>query len=156
LSHGSDDQWEFIGETSTSRRFERPNEPDGAQDHTHQVVNAGTDSSASNSPPTNTPTETAEENTVTQSNKTDNSDHVDKTTAYSTEDHQSDLREANHLFEDEHYGLDDLEKIMSEIGNMRSNLRLMPDFQRREMAAKLAMKMAAMFGDDDEEAFDDI
>lgn len=156
LSHGSDDQWEFIGETSTSRRFERPNEADGAQDHTHQVVNAGTDSSASNSRPTNTPTETTEENTVTQSNKTDNSDHVDTTTAYSTEDHQSDLPEANHLFEDEHYGLDDLEKIMSEIGNMRSNLRLMPDFQRREMAAKLAMKMAAMFGDDDEEAFDDI
>jgi alpha- and gamma-adaptin-binding protein p34 len=45
---------------------------------------------------------------------------------------------------------------MSEIGNMRSNLRLMPNFQRREMAAKLAMKMAAMFGDDDEEGLEDI
>ena len=30
------------------------------------------------------------------------------------------------------------------------------DFQRREMAAKLAMKMAAMFGGDEEEAFEDI
>lgn len=119
-------------------------------------MKAGTDSSASNSLPSNMPTETAEENTVTRSNKTDNSDHVDTTTAYSTEDNQSDLPEANHLFEDEHYGLDDLEKIMSEIGNVRSNLRLMPDFQRREMAAKLAMKMAAMFGGDEEEAFEDI
>jgi hypothetical protein len=42
---------------------------------------------------------------------------------------------------------------MSEIGNMRSNLRLVPDFQRREMAAKLAMKMATMFGDSDDEGF---
>ncbi|KAI9083906.1 hypothetical protein K1719_034164 [Acacia pycnantha] len=42
--------------------------------------------------------------------------------------------------------LEDLEQLMSEIGNMRSGLRLMPDFQRREMAAKLALKMASMFG----------
>ncbi|KAL8122098.1 hypothetical protein AgCh_018727 [Apium graveolens] len=51
------------------------------------------------------------------------------------------------------YGLDNLETLMSEIGTMRDSLRLMPDFQRREMAANLAMKMAAMFGDgsDDEE-----
>jgi len=48
--------------------------------------------------------------------------------------------------DNEHYGLDDMERLMSEIGNVRDNLRLMPDFQRREMAAKLAMRMAAMFG----------
>lgn len=49
--------------------------------------------------------------------------------------------------------LEDLEQLMSEIGNMRAGLRLMPDFQRREMAAKLALKMASMFGggSDDEE-----
>ncbi|XP_057539722.1 uncharacterized protein LOC130817826 isoform X1 [Amaranthus tricolor] len=46
-----------------------------------------------------------------------------------------------------HMELEDLEQLMSEISNMRSNSRLMPDFQRREMAAKLAMRMAAMFGD---------
>ncbi|KAK3222129.1 hypothetical protein Dsin_009154 [Dipteronia sinensis] len=40
----------------------------------------------------------------------------------------------------------DLEQLMSEIGSMRNNLRLMPDFQRKEMAANLAMKMASMFG----------
>lgn len=45
------------------------------------------------------------------------------------------------------YDFEDLEQLMSEIGNMRDTLRLLPDFQRREMAAKLAMKMAAMFGD---------
>ncbi|KAL3613647.1 hypothetical protein CASFOL_041721 [Castilleja foliolosa] len=49
--------------------------------------------------------------------------------------------------EDKAYEFEDLETLMSEIGNMRSGLRLMPDFQRREMAAKLAMKMAVMFGD---------
>ncbi|KAH7519806.1 uncharacterized protein LOC107424310 [Ziziphus jujuba] len=51
------------------------------------------------------------------------------------------------------FDFEDLEQLMSEIGNMRDNLRLMPDFQRREMAAKLALKMAAMFGggSDDEE-----
>ncbi|KAK3013662.1 hypothetical protein RJ639_008533 [Escallonia herrerae] len=46
-----------------------------------------------------------------------------------------------------HYEFEDLEQLMSEIGNMRDSLRLMPDFQRREMAANLAMKMASMFGD---------
>ncbi|KAK3034195.1 hypothetical protein RJ639_034335 [Escallonia herrerae] len=46
-----------------------------------------------------------------------------------------------------HYEFEDLEQLMSEIGNMRDSLRLMPDFQRREMAANLAMKMAVMFGD---------
>ncbi|PIN12960.1 hypothetical protein CDL12_14420 [Handroanthus impetiginosus] len=54
------------------------------------------------------------------------------------------------------YDFEDLEKLMAEIGNMRNGLRLMPDFQRREMAAKLAMKMATMFGDssEGEEEFD--
>jgi len=47
--------------------------------------------------------------------------------------------------------LEDLEHLMSEIGNMRAGLRLMPDFQRREMAAKLAMKMASIFGGDSDE-----
>ncbi|KAL5063558.1 hypothetical protein RYX36_025295 [Vicia faba] len=47
--------------------------------------------------------------------------------------------------------LEDLEQLMSEIGNMRTGLRLMPDFQRREMAAKLAMKMASLFGGDSDE-----
>ncbi|WJX94038.1 hypothetical protein P8452_75501 [Trifolium repens] len=47
--------------------------------------------------------------------------------------------------------IEDLEQLMSEIGNMRSGLRLMPDFQRREMAAKLAMKMASLFGGDSDD-----
>ncbi|KAJ4714025.1 GTP binding [Melia azedarach] len=50
-----------------------------------------------------------------------------------------------------HFDFEDLEQLMSEIGNMRNNLRLMPDFQRREMAAKLAMKMATMFGGSSED-----
>ncbi|PKA52118.1 Ras-related protein RABD2a [Apostasia shenzhenica] len=55
------------------------------------------------------------------------------------------------LDEDEHYGYEDLERLMFEIGNIRGNLRLMPDFQRREMAANLATKMAAMFGENSDE-----
>ncbi|KAI7738389.1 hypothetical protein M8C21_008452 [Ambrosia artemisiifolia] len=53
-----------------------------------------------------------------------------------------------------HFELEDMEQLMSEIGSMRDSLRLMPGFQRRKMAATLAMKMASMFGDtsgDDEE-----
>uniref|UniRef100_A0A5B7AU79 Uncharacterized protein n=1 Tax=Davidia involucrata TaxID=16924 RepID=A0A5B7AU79_DAVIN len=63
---------------------------------------------------------------------------------------------ASELDEGTHYEFEDLEQLMSEIGNMRDSLRLMPDFQRREMAAKLALKMAAMFGDSsgDEEGCD--
>lgn len=66
-----------------------------------------------------------------------------------------DFDEASEPDEGAHYELEDLEKLMSEIGSMRDSLRLMPDFQRREMAGKLAMKMAAMFGDSsgDEEGF---
>jgi alpha- and gamma-adaptin-binding protein p34 len=105
---------------------------------------------ASNQLSNDTSTETTEEKIVTQGHETD-SDHLKGTQADSDENHEAHAPDVTKLFEDEHYGIDDLEQLMSEIGNMRSNLRLMPDFQRREMAAKLAMKMAAMFGDDDEE-----
>lgn len=50
------------------------------------------------------------------------------------------------LNEDAQHGHEDLERLMCEIGSMRDSLRLMPDIQRRDMAAKLAMKMASMFG----------
>ncbi|KAL1208255.1 hypothetical protein V5N11_034970 [Cardamine amara subsp. amara] len=56
--------------------------------------------------------------------------------------------------EDKCFEFEDVEQLMSEIGNIRDNLPLMPDFQRREIAANLAMKMASMFGgdsDDEEE-----
>lgn len=58
-----------------------------------------------------------------------------------------DSNEAPELAEDgTDFDFEDLEQLMSEIGNIRDNLRFMPDFQRREMAAKLTMKMASMFG----------
>ncbi|KAK6162734.1 hypothetical protein DH2020_002575 [Rehmannia glutinosa] len=63
-------------------------------------------------------------------------------------------REVKSLDEDKAYDFEDLEMLMAEIGNVRNGLRLMPDFQRREMAAKLAMKMAAMFGDSSGDKFD--
>ncbi|CAM0903182.1 unnamed protein product [Alopecurus aequalis] len=147
LSHASDEQWEFIGESSTSRSLE------GLDESTQQVVNGNANSSSSNPLPNDTSTESAEENPVTQVHTTEGSDHVDSTGADTSEDQRIATLEVNKLLEDDHYGLDDLERLMSEIGNMRSNLRLVPDFQRREMAAKLAMKMATMFGDSDDEGF---
>lgn len=62
------------------------------------------------------------------------------------EEHGPDAVEPDELSDGMQLAYDDLEHLMSEIGSMRDNLRLMPDFQRRESAAKLAMKMAAMFG----------
>ncbi|KAJ0968863.1 hypothetical protein J5N97_021740 [Dioscorea zingiberensis] len=53
--------------------------------------------------------------------------------------------------DDLHFGFDDIERLMGEINNMRDNSRLMPDYQRRETAAKLALKVAAMFGDSSDE-----
>ncbi|KAL5774414.1 hypothetical protein ACOSP7_011971 [Xanthoceras sorbifolium] len=72
------------------------------------------------------------------------------------EQHAEEPSKASELDMDSPFDVEDLEQLMSEIGSMRDNLRLMPDFQRREMAAKLATKMAAMFGDssEDEEGFD--
>lgn len=45
---------------------------------------------------------------------------------------------------------DDLEQLMHEMARMRENLRLMPDPLRKEMAGRLAMKMASVFSDDEE------
>lgn len=53
--------------------------------------------------------------------------------------------------EDLHMNMEDLEQLMCEISHIRENLRLMPDFQRRERAANLAMKMAVMFADGEDE-----
>ncbi|KAM0910677.1 hypothetical protein ACQ4PT_013996 [Festuca glaucescens] len=149
LSHASDEQWEFVGESSTSRSLEGLNEAKAMQESTHQDVNGSADSSPSNPLPNDRSTESAEENPVAKVHTTEHSNHVDGT----SEDQRTATLEVNKLLEDDHYDLDDLERLMSEIGNMRSNLRLVPDFQRREMAAKLAMKMATMFGDSDDEGF---
>ncbi|KAL5213580.1 hypothetical protein ABZP36_002732 [Zizania latifolia] len=149
LSHGSDEQWEFVGESSTSRDLEGLNEDKASQNKT--VVDADANSSMPDPLPNGRSTETAEEKPASQSYKIEDRNNVDNTEADSSEEQQVDTPDVNKLFEDEHYGLDDLERLMSEIGNMRSNLRLVPDFQRREMAAKLAMKMAVMFGDTDDE-----
>lgn len=68
--------------------------------------------------------------------------------------HLEDCDQAVKRDESSHFDFEELEQLMSEIGNIRDNLRLMPDFQRREMAANMALKMAAMFGggsDDEEE-----
>ncbi|XP_057456429.1 uncharacterized protein LOC130747496 [Lotus japonicus] len=74
-------------------------------------------------------------------------DENDKEVVHNIVDSEGDVKEDD----GECLELEDLEQLMSEIGNMRDGLRLMPDFQRREMAAKLAMKMASMFGGESDE-----
>ena len=48
------------------------------------------------------------------------------------------------------HAFDDLEQLMHEMAHMRENLRLMPYPLRKEMVGRLAMKMASIFSDDEE------
>jgi len=48
-------------------------------------------------------------------------------------------------------GMDNMEQLIHEMANMRENMRILSDGQRREMAAHLAIRMATMFNNDDEE-----
>lgn len=100
-------------------------------------------------------------NTACEHDDRNKSDNELQLTTSSTEFQNHDDRAVVHsmvnserdgkLDESECLELEDLEQLMSEIGNMRTGLRLMPDFQRREMAAKLAMKMASLFGGESDE-----
>ncbi|KAM6588499.1 hypothetical protein CsatA_011104 [Cannabis sativa] len=60
--------------------------------------------------------------------------------------HPEDSNQALKPDQGSHFEFEELEQLMSEIGNIRDSLRLMPDSQRREMAANMALKMATMFG----------
>lgn len=62
-----------------------------------------------------------------------------------------DVTEEVFVKNDKEHGAEDLEKLMHEMASMRENMRNMSDGQRREMAAQLAMRMASVFLDDDEE-----
>uniref|UniRef100_A0A0C9SB09 TSA: Wollemia nobilis Ref_Wollemi_Transcript_1339_1690 transcribed RNA sequence n=1 Tax=Wollemia nobilis TaxID=56998 RepID=A0A0C9SB09_9CONI len=54
------------------------------------------------------------------------------------------------------YSFEELEQLMHEMARMRENLRLMPDSHRKEMAANLAMKMASLFADDEDDDSDGV
>lgn len=69
-------------------------------------------------------------------------------TGETRDDSELGLKEEEQAGKGAQFELEEIEQLMSEIGNVRDSLRLMPDFQRREMAAKLAMRMANMFGGD--------
>ncbi|XP_073002597.1 uncharacterized protein [Typha latifolia] len=161
LSHGSDEPWYGAGESSMIS-MEEGFLKEVNQDQGHEISNSdvasGASSSLSNVISSEAGTvENADAGRMATEDKDqecDGSAHADQTPTPETEAREEigiNVTNTNELDEDLHYGLDDLERLMSEIGNMRSNLRLMPDFQRREMAANLAMKMAAMFGDTSDE-----
>lgn len=60
---------------------------------------------------------------------------------------EEELNQASKAEEDSsHFDFNELGQVMAEISNIRDNLRLLPDHQRREMAANMALKMAGMFG----------
>lgn len=168
LSHGSDEQWDNTGDLGATggKGF--------ASEVSQFVKDEMADSGGSGVDPTSSvpvkassafPSDLASESVVE-----DRSAPANKTNEYQDQKHKGDtsadqppdsevetqveleVNATNGILDGEALlGLDDLERLMSEIGNMRENLRLMPDFQRREMAAEIAMKMASMFGDSSDE-----
>jgi len=174
LSRGSDEPWEYVGVScnelpSTSREAEFVEEQvtiSNNEDQKHKIVDDDKprgDTSAY---------EAADSATVSHSNdltsETGTKEDVDCASKSVGHEHQHDENTSTSEIEvrenagadsagnveldgDSYYGHEDLERLMCEIGSMRDSLRLLPDFQRREMAAKLAMKMAAMFGDSSDE-----
>ncbi|XP_042463625.1 uncharacterized protein LOC122046804 [Zingiber officinale] len=161
LSHGSDEEWGSYNDAVMSREYETENqnmnisEKSDTNNGAEEIV-ASSSSIPGSSTPLDVPKKTSElgNGPETESDFVDGEMSTEKITSSKTEEQgelESDVFHGSELDEDGHYSLDDLERLMYEIGNMRDNLRLMPDFQRREMAATLAMKMAAMFGDDSDD-----
>ncbi|WOK98846.1 hypothetical protein Cni_G07558 [Canna indica] len=154
LSHGSDEDWGTYNDAVMTRiSKETVNETN--QDSEHEISDApGPSNSASELGPIDD-SEKVKNLVENYGEKHEGEMSVEQRSGANFEEQeelQSGEVNPTELDEDAHFGLDDLERLMYEIGNVRDNLRLMPDFQRREMAAKLAMKMALMFGDgsDDE------
>ncbi|XP_008796711.1 uncharacterized protein LOC103712091 [Phoenix dactylifera] len=169
LSHGSDEPWDNTGDlgvtskkgfASEVNQFVKDEMVDGSGSRV-DVSTSDIAVGASSAFPSDTASESVTEGRPDTENRANEyQDQKDKRDASADQAAASEVEgevelevnAANSILEEDAlYGLDDLEKLMSEIGNMRENLRLMPDFQRREMAAKLAMKMAAMFGDSSDE-----
>lgn len=161
LSHGSDEEWGSYNDAVMARGYETENQNNRItekSDTNDGAEEIGT-SSSSSIPGSSTPSDVLKKTSELGNGPERESDFVDgemstEKISSKTEEQgelESDVFHASELDEDGHYSLDDLERLMHEIGNMRDNLRLMPDFQRREMAATLAMKMAGMFGDDSDD-----
>lgn len=177
LSRGSDDPWEYTGASfnelpSTSGQAGFDNEQmtvsnteglqhdkgdgNGAQ---ADLSNSGTTNDASSSQCIDFSLETSKgevdcgSETVEKPGQKHEGEKVAEKSSSEVEAQEAGRRTVENIVldQDAHYGYEDLERLMSEIGNMRDNLRLMPDFQRRDMAAKLAMKMASMFADSSDE-----
>ncbi|KAI4314670.1 hypothetical protein L6164_027558 [Bauhinia variegata] len=129
-------------------------------DETEQAWVSATASDSGGSVPQNNPATECEKEDGTEYDKelqpstssTALQDEIDEKLVSNVVDSEEDTAgdKSNHL------DLEDLEQLMSEIGNMRASLRLMPDFQRREMAAKLALKMASIFGGGSDEEEEEI
>ncbi|KAL2633388.1 hypothetical protein R1flu_004867 [Riccia fluitans] len=90
------------------------------------------------------------EEAVTQRNRTVESANEVENRARS-EDAENSVALNAHVGSD----FDEIEQLMHEMTTMRENMRNVSDHHRREMAAQLAMRMAAMFDDDDEGDEDD-
>lgn len=156
LSHGSDGEWGAYNDTVATKSYNETEEINhNPSSDTHVKVETSTIPSTSiPMMPSNLGSGTGNDpdtqnNFVEKWEKFEDKISIEQRPRPNCEEQElgSDIS-TTELAEDAYHGLDDLESLMYEIGNMRDNLRLMPDFQRREMAAKLAMKMASMFADD--------
>ncbi|CAI0404024.1 unnamed protein product [Linum tenue] len=156
LSAGSAEPWDDTRWVSASTTTSTPSEGESNAHEKHVVAGLSNGNKESSSTASNaggvmgTHPEDGEQgyegNLLSSSAQREESSEDDKGAVRNAE-----VSEANG--EVEPFDFEDLEKLMFEIGNIRDGLRLMPDVQRREMAANLAMKMASMFGggSDDEE-----
>ncbi|CAL1377374.1 unnamed protein product [Linum trigynum] len=156
LSAGSAEPWDDTRWVSASTTISTPSEGESNAHVKHDVAGLSNGNKESSSTASNAGgvmgihpedgEQGYEGNLLSSSAQREESSEDDKGAVRNAE-----VSEANG--EVEPFDFEDLEKLMFEIGNIRDGLRLMPDVQRREMAANLAMKMASMFGggSDDEE-----
>lgn len=148
LSRGSDEPWEFVGVSnndlpSTSKDIQFVNE--------EQLTNTKSLNFERGNLDVNVGVDAINTNSETCSEGDKEHEIVDEIKSNSETEVQNGNIKNIDSDDESFYGPEDMEKLMCEIGSMRDNVRLMPDFQRREMAAKLAMKMASMFGYSTEE-----
>lgn len=149
LSGPPDEPWEFVSSTSKEAGIgDEQVTTRNSQDLEHEIavgdnkVDLSTSSKASVGASSPHSSDISSE-TIKKPDQTCDEDTVAEQLAREVGGNTVDSVESD---EDAQYGHEDLERLMCEIGSMRDSLRLMPDFQRRDMAAKLAVKMASMFG----------
>ncbi|XP_077221000.1 uncharacterized protein LOC143854776 [Tasmannia lanceolata] len=142
LSRGSAEPWDGVDESWVAFNDLPPTDTrDGSSNLAESTaVGDGTDNG-------NIPIQDQDRKVITG----DDADEAQTSSSVVQEESETKVAELMDSENEMHLGFENVEQLMCEISHMRGNLRLMPDFQRKEMAAKLAMKMASMFAESSEE-----